>query len=152
MNIWEKLSRDPAYCSFHDDTLEMMDITRDYIHIRVSISTYTYQLFEDDFREFYKDPENKDLYIDIGFLNPVVLPESILPQKMNFGDYYSILSLEKDKTGIYSLCFERGGNDFYMLKFTFERCVSKPLGEFESGYYNAHPEMFNVKLDLSAFS
>ena len=69
MSIWKKLSENPALVSFHDDTLNMLTIAHDYIHFRLSISSTTYSILEEDLKNVFLNPDENDLYIDMVFLN-----------------------------------------------------------------------------------
>lgn len=153
MNVYEKISKNPAYISFHDDTLEMLNITDNYIHLRVASSSFTYLLFEDDFKDIYKNHDENELYTDIVFLNPSVSDDTYSPKSVMPNDYYSIYALEKNESGQMSLCFEKESEpkDTYVLKFTYQECIAKCFIEASCEYYEANKEIFIKPFDLNEF-
>ena len=85
MNIWEKLSENPSLVSFHDDTLNMLTVTPDYVQFRLSISTTTYALLENELKNIFLNPEENDLYIDMVFFKAKIdwiIPKDIYPDDL----------------------------------------------------------------------
>ena len=118
------------------------------------MSEITYLIFEDDLKDIYKDPENNEFFIDLVFLSPKVSEDSILPETMEFGKTFSILSLETDALGVCTLHFENCVDaciNYFMLRFSFEKCIAQPFGEMPSEYYEAHPEIFMNSFDIKTF-
>lgn len=154
MNFWQKISNNPGYCSFHDNELYSLDISKEHIHMRICMSEITYLVFEDDLKDIYKNPDNNEFFIDLVFLAPIVSEDSILPERKKFNKSFSILSLETDDLGVCSLYFENCVDaciNFFMLRFSFEKCIVKPFGEMSSDYYETHPEIFDKPFNISTF-
>ena len=153
MNFFEKLSVEPSFCSFHDDTLDMLDVRPNFVHIRISISDFTYFRFENYLKDIYKDPKNNELYIDIVYFGAMVSQESYLPNSVRFGEDYSIFAVGLGEDGFFSVRFEHLSDpyDYHELKMTFQKCVAKVFKEVGSSYYDAHPELFDKPFDIDEF-
>ena len=153
MSIWKKLSENPALVSFHDDTLNMLTITHDYIHFRLSISSTTYSILEEDLKDVFLNPEENDLYIDMVFFNTKIDSDSILPNGVGSEEYYAILSLESDEESKMDLFFERETvpAEFFKLSFSYDKSIVKCFGEMPSSYYDSHSELCSKSFDLQEF-
>ena len=152
MSIWDKLSQDPAYFSFHGATLEMLDMTKKYMHFRFCIEGGMYQDYPEDLKEEYLDPGERELFVDMVLFSAVVLKaQSTLPPKINFGDVYFVSALEHIGDGVYALGLYTHDKQTYSIKFRFAQCMVKPLVEMDCSFYFNHPEIFDKPFSLKAF-
>ena len=153
MNIWEKLSETPALVSFHDDTLNMLTITNEYIQFRLSISATTYSILEEDLKGIFLNPEDNDLYIDMVFLNAQIDRDSIYPHTVGSEEYYAILSIESNEKSKINFFFERETDpaEFFKLSFSYDKSIVKCFGEMPSVCYDSNSEMSNKQFDLQEF-
>ena len=153
MSIWKKLSENPTLVSFHDDTLNMLTITQEYIQFRLSISSTTYSILEEDLKNVFLNPEENDLYIDMVFFNAKIDSDSILPNSVGSKEYYSILSLESNEESKIDFFFERESapTKFFKLSFSYDKSIVKCFGEMPSLYYDSHGDIFNKQFDLQEF-
>ena len=153
MNIWDKLSKTPAYCSFHDDSLVALNVTEEYIHFRTSSSSFTYYAYEEEFCGVFNNCEENNLFIDFVFLNPEVSEISEFPTSIKFNEHYSIYSVSQTSDNTLSLSFwnDYELDDFFRLDFTYEKCIVKPYGEMPTEHYYEHPELFDKPFCLGEF-
>lgn len=154
MSIWKKLSENPALVSFHDDTLIMLTITNEYIQFRLSISTTTYSILEEDLKNVFLNPEENDLYIDMVFFNAKIDGNSNFPDGIGSEEYFSIYSLESSEEKKIDFFFERetAPTKFFKLSFFYDKSIVKCFGEMPSVYYESNSEIFNKQFDLQEFS
>ncbi|MBQ8907908.1 MAG: hypothetical protein IJY71_04915 [Clostridia bacterium] len=155
MSVWNELEKDPFLVPFHDDTLNMLDVTTEYIHIRLSISSNTYFILENDLKNVYIDHENNELYFDMVFFESAVDEDSEYPSIIKFEESYSILSLERDGKERGALYFQKdnalNAEPVWALKFSYGRCMVKKFAEMPSKQYNSQPEIYDKRFDLEEF-
>ena len=153
MTFWEKITENPAYCTFEGAYLEMLDIKKSYLHFRFCIEGDLYEKYKDDLRDEYLDPTDRDLFIDMVFLSPNIIKEhSKLPPEITFcGEVYLVTALTKISEGVYSLSFRTIEGEIYTVEFSAKECLIKPFGEMDSSFYYNHPEVFDKPFSLKAF-
>ena len=153
MTFWEKIAENPAYCAFEGASLEMLTMKKTYLHVRLCLDGNVYPKYEQDLKDEYLDPSERELFIDMVFLSPTILREqSQLPPKITFGgEVYWVTALTEVAKGVYCLSLSTFDKETYSIQFTAKECIAKPFTEMDCSFYFNHPEIFDKPFSLKEF-